>query len=273
MTLVLPKKEKQSGQVVLITLLILAVVLSVGMSIISRSITDVKTSQQSQESARAFWVAQGELEKAIRANSTSSSIGQVDISYEVSRSTLGDSAEFLYPEQVKADVPITVWFVGHTADGDLDLTQSVHPSTLNLYWGGSANNKSALEAVFVYQDAGVYKQKRYTYDPNITETASGFESITAGSYTVLNNAFTYRAQIDNIDDLPTVYFVRIRLFGDSTLSPLAIESDVSLPSQGSCFSSTAVVESSGVTRKLSECRLYGGYPSIFDSAIFSGISI
>lgn len=273
MIAVLPDHERQSGQVVLVTLLILAVVLSVGMSIVSRSITDVKTSQQSQESARAFWVAQGELEKAIRSNTTSSSVGSVEISYEVTRSTLGGSQEYLYPEQLRADYPATIWFVGHTADGDLDTDSFVQPSTINIYWGNTTDDKPALELTFVYQELGVYRLGRYVYDPDETVTGSGFDSVTAGDYSVLNNHFVYRAQISDLNLFPSLYFVRVNLIGDSSISRLAVTSDVNLPDQAECYLSTAVVEASGITRKLSECRLFNEYPSIFDTVLYSGAAI
>ncbi|MBU2577208.1 hypothetical protein KKA69_00060, partial [Patescibacteria group bacterium] len=112
------KKEKEKGQAVLILLLAIAVILTVGLSIVSRSITDVKISQQSQESARALWVAQAGLEQAIRSNSSIGSAGSPEelngVSYYVEKRDLGLSTQYVYPSKVKANEPITVWLVGHT---------------------------------------------------------------------------------------------------------------------------------------------------------------
>ncbi|MBU3957074.1 hypothetical protein KKI19_02265 [Patescibacteria group bacterium] len=47
-------KRDSSGQALLIILLVMAVALTIGLSVVSRSITDIRISQEQEQSARAF---------------------------------------------------------------------------------------------------------------------------------------------------------------------------------------------------------------------------
>lgn len=57
--------KKQQGQVIIILLLLMLVALSVGLALTQRSITDVATSTQVEQSSRAFSAAEAGLEKAL----------------------------------------------------------------------------------------------------------------------------------------------------------------------------------------------------------------
>ena len=63
----LPMRE--SGQALLIVVLSLAVVLTVVLSILARSVTDIKLSTGSEESLRAFSAAEAGIERALIAGS------------------------------------------------------------------------------------------------------------------------------------------------------------------------------------------------------------
>src|SRR3989344_3666431 len=60
-------QQQSSGQAVLLVLLVAAVALGLGLSIISQSTTDIRISQQEQESARAFNAAEAGIETALKA--------------------------------------------------------------------------------------------------------------------------------------------------------------------------------------------------------------
>lgn len=269
---IIRKTAGQSGQVVLITLLIMAVVLTIGMSIVSRSIVDVKTSQQTQESARAFWLAQGELEKAIRANAESGGTNtDGDMTYAVTRSDLGGSTIYTYPEIVKADMPITVWFVNHNEeDGSIGNT-FVNPGTVKICWGNDSSRKPAMEVTFVYND-GNYKVVRYAYDPDPGTSNSNF-TLSPGSCTVGTDTYLYSSDFINVNGLASLYYAKIKLINTDTGEPLAVITTNDIPSQGSCFESESVVIASKITRRLTSCQLWSDTPAIFDNVLFSGTSL
>ncbi|RJR25455.1 hypothetical protein C4578_01470 [Candidatus Microgenomates bacterium] len=268
------RNKKEEGQAVLILLLAIAVILTVGLSLVSRSITDVKISQQSQESARALWVAQAGLEKAIRSNSAVS--GTLNgVNYVVQRNDLGLSAEYVYPSKVKANEPITVWFVGHDSDGNIDTSVSYN-GTFRFYWGESGESASssttpALEVTLIYHD-GSFKIKRYVYDPNSTRRSSQTNFSANGScsdYEFGGQNFAFCSPTITPPS-GTKYMVKARLLFNATAKPVGLRSSGNIPVQGSCFPVTATIEESGVTKRYEECQLYDSTPAIFDNLLYSG---
>ena len=59
--------KKISGQVVLIIVLLTMVGLTIGLSLISRTVTDVRISSQIEQSSRAFSAAEAGVETALKA--------------------------------------------------------------------------------------------------------------------------------------------------------------------------------------------------------------
>ncbi|MFH0943149.1 MAG: hypothetical protein V1810_03175 [Candidatus Beckwithbacteria bacterium] len=85
------KKIYQQGQAVLIVLLVVAVALGFGLSIISQSITDVQITGHSEESVRAFNAAEAGIEEALTnlsgllliGGSSSMSVDNIEVDYSV----------------------------------------------------------------------------------------------------------------------------------------------------------------------------------------------
>lgn len=270
----LPKSFSQSGQVVLVVLLVMAVVLTVGLSIASRSVTDVKISQQSQEAARALWVAQAGLEKAVKANIQSDLPGSFDnnsVTYNVVRLGLGGGEDYLYPQKVSAGEPATVWLVGHNENTREIDTSVFFKGKLTIYWGNpgeSATSETtpALEATLIYKNGGNYYQKRYVYDPNVSRRSeNGFSDDFGGG-----QGLEFSSEVINLNSIQEPYLLRIKMLYSTTPQALAVKADGSLPKQGNCYESSAKVVESGVTRKLKQCQLWEVSPAIFDYVLFSG---
>ncbi|MFH0863897.1 MAG: PilX N-terminal domain-containing pilus assembly protein, partial [Candidatus Gottesmanbacteria bacterium] len=57
---------KQNGQILLIVLLVMVVGLTMGLSLATRSATDVKISSQLEHSSRAFAAAEAGIEAALK---------------------------------------------------------------------------------------------------------------------------------------------------------------------------------------------------------------
>ena len=281
------RKTSKNGQVVLIVLLIMSVILVVGLSIASRSVTDIKISQQSQEAARALWVAQAGLEEAIKLNQ---SIGAGEkqplggVEYSVTKRGIGGSDEFVFPESVAADEAVTLWLINHNDDGTIG-SGGYTGNTLKFFWGKEdppplSDTTPALEATLIYKDSADKGQaKRYVFDPySDRNPATSFSNppnnnCSAGGQ---NFAFCSNATNLNLSGGATPYFVRIKLlFNTDSAQPVGVraEGGKSLPGQGNCYESSATVAESGVTRKLRQCQLWGTSPSIFDNVLFSGTNL
>lgn len=269
----LPKqKSLQNGQAVLVILLVISVILVVGLSVVSRSITDVKISQQSQESARALWVAQAGLERAIKANSSNTINDTLnEINYSVARTDLGLGTNFVYPNKVEANEPATLWLVEHNTDGSLVNPLSSAISTLNFYWG-EGNSTTALEATVIYKAGTDYQTVRYVYAPTagLAGTTHFTQALSGG--TLGAQAFSYGSGVITLP-AGTPILVKIRLLFNTLPQPVGVSANTTLPLQGHCFESSATVEESGITRKLRQCQLWSTTPPIFDNLVFSGGSI
>ncbi len=275
MKLFLPMKEKQFGQAILILLLVMAVILTVGLSVVSRSVTDIKISQQSQESARSFWVAQAGLEEAIRANAAPTGTLN-DVTYSVDKADLGGGTEFIFPKRVEENDPVTLWLVDHDANGNLVTADptNFYKGKLTFYWGeGDASNDSpALEASLIYADGDDFLIKRYVFDPfSGRQPPTGF-SPAESEGTVLGKTFAFSSGEINLNLFNQPYFFRLKLLFNGGIVGVSSKNSA-LKSQGNCWTSTAVIEESQVTSKLNECRLWSVTPQIFDYALFSEGSI
>ena len=158
--------RNQRGQALLIVVLVMAVALTIGLAVVSRSITDIKISRQEEESARVFSVAEAGIEEALKLGSgTSGTIGEGEalIGYTVSETGQGGGTEFVFPA-INAGDTQTVWLVEHDNDGNLTETGRYTGNTIDLYWGneGQAADQAttpALEATVIYKDGSNYKIK------------------------------------------------------------------------------------------------------------------
>jgi len=272
MKLILPsKKNNEQGQILLILLLVISVILVIGLSVVSRSVTDIKISQQSQESARALLVAQTGLEKAIKA---SSNIGSIDnkvyvsgIGYSVAKNTLGKNQEYVFPNSISANEPVTLWLVNHNTDGSLEIPINPLVTSLKFGWNDS---QTALEATLIYKSGGNFLNERFVFDRNSSRT--NFSGTIEDNCTI--SGITFANCSGNLSPLPGIpYLVQLRLLFNDQKQKIGVKSDQVLPEQGSCYVSTATVQESGVTRSLQQCQLWPTVPSIFNYQLFSGSNL
>lgn len=220
----LPKKENasESGQALVLVLLSLAVVLTLVLFVLSRSITDISVSTNQEESVRAFSAAEAGIEKALVIGSgtgTSTAIGNASYTSNVTSFSFGTKV-FNYPILLSSGDSMTTWFVSHDAndnlvcDGNNPCFSSTAPTDvanfIKICWGkpgasSSSNTTPAVELTVYYEstpgDLSTLKVARGTYDPNYT-SRQAFNSFGAG--------FTTNCTIDT-----TSYaFQKIVLYSD-----------------------------------------------------------
>jgi len=280
--------RNQRGQALLIVVLVMAVALTIGLAVVSRSITDIKISRQEEESARVFSVAEAGIEEALKLGSgTSGTIGEGEalIGYTVSETGQGGGTEFVFPA-INAGDTQTVWLVEHDNDGNLTETGRYTGNTIDLYWGneGQAADQAttpALEATVIYKDGSNYKIKRGAYDPydgvDSSRNANGFDDAdSAGGYSVGVKTFQFRKTGFTLPALPLIpYALRLKLIYNNDQAQILGVADnnadgaQNFPSQGKCYESTASLSTSGITRKVQQCQFHKTPPGIFDYVLFS----
>lgn len=271
-------RKTELGQALVIILLVMAVGLTIGLSIISRSITDIRIAQQEEESARAFSAAEAGIEQALIGGSLSGTIG--GINYNVTPTTQGGGTTFDFGggKFKEGDIQ-TVWLIEHT-NGGLGGYSFPVSGSITVCWGANTANKIAIEASLIYKDAaGSFKMARGAYDAdfgrgNEFDDADGV----SGSYCGGSN-LAFREIIDLDSSAPgdfgipsgsTLYALRLKLFYNSSPEPIAVSGSDNFPSQGKCYESTATVPESGITRKVKQCQFHKVPPGIFDYVLFSG---
>ncbi len=271
--------KKQSGQVLVLLIVITTIALAVGLSIIQKSISDVSTASKVEQSARAFSAAEAGIEKTLQGDS-----GDVDfLSGNNSSATVSDQgfqpaeaeagfrqAALEYPPLAKEDV-VQIWLA--------DFTSTINPppeyyeqTSLDVYWGNSTTDKAAIELTLVYYEATQYKTKKWYLDNGSSRTdTNGFEPVTCS-----NNYSLTGYQCHKRLDLSTgsgLMLIRARLLYNSTSQPFAVQAVgtcgrvCSLPPQARTIYSQGT--SGETVRKIKIFREEKVVPFYFDYAIFS----
>lgn len=271
--------KKNSGQSLLVILLVMAVILTIGLAVVSYSITDIKISQQEEESARAFSAAEAGIEESLRVGAaTSATVGE--ITANVTEAIQGGGEDFNFGEsKFPSGELANVWLIGHTEEGALDPAISFpYNGQIKICWGEETtlgSSTPALELALVYQNVGgEYKVVRQGYDPVNGRTVGFDESLDKdGGNCDSNLAFGKDISLDsgafNLTASDKPYLLRLKLLYNSDLQPIAVQTNSNLPEQGKCYESSATVQVSGITRKIRQCQFFQAPPEIFDYVLFS----
>jgi len=298
--------KNYKGQALLIVLLVMAVSLTVVVSIASRSISDIATTKLEEESLRAFSAAETAVEEALKNPQVGTRTGTVGsettepesvAEYEVTVNTpFVNSNEFIHPSRAYSGEGLTFWFVGHDGDGNISCND-VHcysgdgGSRLNVCWGndGTASNNSSTPALelSVYYDtsrnstsgdfSGIQVAKA-VYDPNNGRlstnnfsSAGNCDSVSGVDlqFSTGNVTFTSLGIPSGCVSGPgCLLMARAKLFYNSSPHSVGIAlTNGNLPSQGIEVEATGKAGSS--TRKLNVYQTHPEVPSILDNAIFS----
>ena len=289
----LPENFKySSGQALLIVLLSMAVVLTIVLSILSSTITDVAVTSREEEALRAFSAAEAGVEQALIGGSLAGSFGNA--SFTASISSYGQGADtFVFQDALFSGESATLWFVEHDEDtGALTCSggNCFTGNQMTVCWGedGTPADQAttpAIEVSIFYTDTpGDYstvKIARDTADPNSNRrTTNKFGTATIGGCSIdgLNFAFQKNIQFDSLGIPSSVYntqnglqLARIRFFYNTDQAqPVGVDLSASggtLPSQGKRIVSQG--SAGEANRRIEVYQSFGELPVIFDSAAFS----
>ena len=184
----LPKTnyKNQSGQALIIILLAMSVVLTLVLSSVSRSVTDIRITTEEEESLRAFSAAEAGVEKALLEltstggfDSDSGTLdGQTNTSYNVVAEDIPAGSYYEYPNGLMSGETATFWLVGQDANGNLncDNNACAKPVRTRICFGdeNSPHNNQYTPAIEI--------QAYYDNAPN---AANPPISITSGDYTTI----------------------------------------------------------------------------------------
>jgi hypothetical protein len=285
----------QSGQALVLVLLSLAVVLTLVLFVLSRSVTDVAISSREEEAVRAFSAAEAGVEKSLIVGTGFSLTDIGDASFKVDISSLAEnSSGFTYPISLNSGETSSLWFVAHDADGNIVCnaeTPCFTGRTLKVCWGrsgtpsGNATTPAVELSVFYTTTPGDYSTVRIArgvYDPNTgRRLLNSFESPDGGTCTIGDQSFEFQKTIDlstlgipagSYGSQAGLQVAHIRFFYNTDLAH-QVGYDVNfggnslLPSQG------LVVDSSGEagqsTRRLAVFQAWPEAPTVFGYSVYS----
>lgn len=271
-------KHSERGQALLIMVLLMAVALTIGLAVVSRSITDIRISRQEEQSARVFSAAEAGIEEALRAGAAPLPFPINGINVTVSSSEQGGTPEFAFPEGISQGDTQTIWLRNHTASGELDPGSGYSSDQINVYWGNEGAEPDiattpALEITVIYNNSG-FKVGRYAFDPKMDRrTSTGFEPPTSiGSFPVGGKNFRFMATVSLPRPVTAYYALRLKLIYNTepqVLGAAAVGAGIVIPNQGKCYESTANDPQTGATNRVQQCRFYKAPPGIFDYVLFS----
>lgn len=277
--------KSEKGQALLIVVLVMVVVLTIGLSVASRSITNLRLATEQEDSQAAFSAAEAGIERIILSTLTniSGSFGIDDKRAEMRTTSMPiGGTEFLLNngKSVAKDDGADVWLSNHP-----DYTSPLSPQFFSVYWGssleGNCSVAAAVEIIAVYGSKANPLSKRFTFDPCQTRTnPNSFSFIgpaNIGAVTRAEKTFYYKTPDNFLNGINDIFIIRIIPLYAST--PIGVytcnpgnpgNNCTPLPSQGKVINSTG--SSGGTQRKIT---YYQGYPKLpsefFHYVLFSSI--
>ncbi len=270
----------QSGQILLIVVLSMVVALTVGLSIASRTISNLKISKQNEESQRAFQAAEAGLERASRQlyGGNTSSINadlQNNASFTVDIDTQRSNQIVLNGNDiVQRAVGLDIWMGGEYPNYDNPFTGRVR-----LFWGQpdqectdtGDNYPPALEVLLIYGGEDNPQLLREVYDPcGSTRTPNSVAASDARGNPVEGTTFRYSAIFPISGNMTNAMIIKVIPIYNSTRLGLAYVSGTpnQLPAQGSVITSTGT--SGDTVRKITYFQSYPQIPNeLFPYTIIS----
>ena len=271
-------KSDQKGQVLLIVILVIIIALTIGLSLASRGITNLRTSTEEADSQKALAAAEAGIEKALQNTVSNSGSFGISTTYSTTVDPQGGNTFLvnggsLITQGEGADV----WLANHNANGSIDYvtnTPARSPQFFNIYWGvGNERDcdendisrwPAALEVIVVSgTNPSNIETTRYAYDYCEDERDNNFDE--AHNENLNIGGTTFRIRTDNSINITDGIFVRVNPIYKSTVVGVRAcnpggggGSCTTLPSQG--FQITSTGTTGTANRKL---NVFKGYPQIF----------
>lgn len=255
--------KNQSGQALLIIVLVMVVALTVGLSLASRTITNIRNTREQASSQKALSAAEAGIEQAIKngANVAGSFSGNTSYTTTVTQ-VLGTTPFLLNGGGLVSKNDATyVWVTPYSAN-PANLWQNPWTGNLSIYWGNSGQNCTnpsnmppALEIAIISGSVASPVVTRYAYDPCVARRGSNnFSPPTSSTpITISGTVFSYTAT----RALANALLIRVNpLYADSVMG--ASGGGAALPQQGVTITSTGISD----TNTQRKVTVFQGYPEV-----------
>lgn len=282
--------SNQSGQIVIVILLITLVALSVGLAITQRSLTNVATSTQNEQSSRAFSAADAGIERALQQDASISEFNIGDATAQVIKSVLPNPNQALEYPPIGKETIAQFWL----ANPDNFSDPLYNNPSVDIYFGKSdlalsAPDSPALEinAITFDSNTNSYTSNRFYIDSSqasgrapgngfsLANNCSNVSQINTSSSpdtTINDRKFRCRHTLSlnpsGSSNIKPV-MIRARILYSNLNHPIAVDpiGQNSLPQQASIFKSTGTAGQS--QKSIQVFRLKYVVPNFFEFSIFT----
>lgn len=282
------QQDLERGQVLLVIVLVMIVALTIGLSVVTRSITNLQITSEEESSQRALSAAEAGIEKALQSGKGSSAGVDLKNNSTIDKITVNDisGTEFLVNNGnvVLKDDGADVWLAQN--ERDPKYVPAYSGSTITVSWGSLGDScaegtAAALEILIISNKAGGGRQiQTFPYDP--CNSSSSTNRVSSNNFCTSTSpqsaACPNPLQIQNNEVkgkrfafsviIPATNGILARMVPLYASTPIGVRSDVALPSQGQIIESLG---SSGSTqRKISVYKGFGKIPvEFFPYILFS----
>lgn len=274
------KFSYESGQALLIVVLVMVIALTVGLSLASRSITNLRNSTDEANSQAAFSAAEAGVEQAVKlGNVTGASIlsgvqlhdkNQSQISNVDISAIAGDKFLLNNGNPVFQDDGTDIWLSPHM-DTPAQLFQTAWNGTLYVHWGTSNDvsgcSDPAMELLIISGTRLAPTLTKYAYDACATRrSVNSFPKPPESGAFVVNGingsqTFNYRATFIVTNGMLARI---IPLYKPGSIGIIGS----GLPNQGKIITSTGTAGASG-TQTVRKISFFEGYDSLPSEVFYS----
>ena len=275
--------KSQNGQILLIVVLTMVVALTVGLSIASRIVTELRLSKQNEESERAFQAAEAGIEESLRSGSNIPSSNFLNnSSFSTEFITIAPSGTLIVNNGLEIDQTsgADVWLSTYSSNPALNFGSPI-TGTATLYWGNPTTQTScssgsgadtipAIEVVILQRPAGVLGVKKYVFEGDGCTRIPGVDVSSSNNQTVFDVSTGTTIQYSNFAsiDYSNGLIMKVIPIYNSTIVALEVSSGPPFPLQGSTVESTGT--SGDTVRKVKFFRSFPQMPiEVFPYSILS----
>lgn len=167
---------KESGQIVIIVLLASALVLTLGMSMSKKTVTETRIDSDEELLKQAFNTAESGIEYYLATGETT--YGSGNGTANVSVSTIGESNNLSSDGAVLSGKPFLFWLVDHNSDDSIssDSDDRFSGTISEICVDGGFNGALKVD-LFTFGIGETHSVDRFGYNMNGSSIVNGFDSI------------------------------------------------------------------------------------------------
>lgn len=261
------KHPRESGQILLITILVMATIVTIVFSVSFSARTNTQTTKLEEENQKALAAAEASIQVALKKR-TNTTLGSGELSNipnfqgGASFNPATASTTFLSPS-IERDGEYTFYLGSYTEGTPPTFGSSVADDVRICF--GSSGGQPALDIAVIKANAP--KIRRYVVDPSsrITNATTGTDSC-AGNTTSTSFARSITIPGSEIGTDARLLIIKV-LYSSTELLFVRASGTTPFPAQGTLIRSSATSSTSGVTKKVELFQSYPQVPMEFFSTI------